>query len=393
MLGIGDLPIAERSISELSEFDRRIAEFNRKRLPTKPASGSRIISWSDPVTARGLFDDDAVDKRSGNGGIGLASSPLGKFDSASTEDHPYALFNEEMEEVGIGMRQRRLRGRRSFDDVEKLKGTRVLPLDRMRIDVELCGQLLIMNRREAHLVNVIACLRALTSSLSQTNTALRSDYTDHENELKGLEGRMGILQEIEEARGETEGMTQETNALAYESAQFLVDDLWHMASQPRRKVLDHRAKVFGTGRRLRQGVHGAHGQFNRVQWRVDGTEVLVDAWGRTESEAEEEEGLPGGRPVLEEEEEGEIVEHPSLRPTWLLRFFNSWGSRSGFTATGKDISPNRQPSVGGPSSSSSSSSRERGAATEVQEEEGMSSSVEGQLGEKRTSFITPTEEI
>jgi hypothetical protein len=28
----------------------------------------------------------------------------------------------------------------------------------MRIDVELCGQLLVMRRRERHLENVVACL-------------------------------------------------------------------------------------------------------------------------------------------------------------------------------------------------------------------------------------------
>jgi hypothetical protein len=36
---------------------------------------------------------------------------------------------------------------------------RVLPLDRMRIDVELCGQLLVMHRRERHLEGVLACLQ------------------------------------------------------------------------------------------------------------------------------------------------------------------------------------------------------------------------------------------
>jgi len=138
-----------------------------------------------------------------------------------------------------------------------------------------------------------------------------------------------VLQDIESAKVKADGMTQETNALAYEFEQFHLEDLWHMASVPRAKVFAMREQVFGTGRRLGQGVHGAHGHFNRVQWRVDGTEVLVDALGRTESEVEEERGLPGAHPILEEAEEGDVVEHPSLRPTWLLRFFNYWGSRWG----------------------------------------------------------------
>ncbi|KAI0739324.1 hypothetical protein BC629DRAFT_1564847, partial [Irpex lacteus] len=144
-----------------------------------------------------------------------------------------------------------------------------------------------------------------------------------------LYSRAGVLQDIEAMRAHADAMTQETNALAYESAQFLVDDLWHMAAAPRAKVLAVRERVFGTGRRLPQGVKGAHGRFNRMQWTLDGGTRLVDVHGRTESEAEEEVGLPWIRPVYEEEEEEDVVEHANLKPTWLLRFFNYWGSKWG----------------------------------------------------------------
>jgi hypothetical protein len=39
---------------------------------------------------------------------------------------------------------------------------RVLKLEQLRVDVELCGQLLIMARREEHLQNVMACLQVST---------------------------------------------------------------------------------------------------------------------------------------------------------------------------------------------------------------------------------------
>jgi hypothetical protein len=38
---------------------------------------------------------------------------------------------------------------------------RVLNVEQMAVDVELCGQMLIMVRREEHLQNVIACLQVL----------------------------------------------------------------------------------------------------------------------------------------------------------------------------------------------------------------------------------------
>lgn len=170
-----------------------------------------------------------------------------------------------------------LKKRRSFDDADRLRASvRVLPLERMRIDVELCGQLLILRRREAHLANVIACLHALTKTLSSTNAELRNDYDEKHAALGEVEARTAVLQAVEGMRTKADAMSQETQALAYESAQFLVEELWHMASQPRQKVLELREKVFGTGtKRSRAG--GARGAFNHVQTMLDGTDVLVDA--------------------------------------------------------------------------------------------------------------------
>jgi len=83
--------------------------------------------------------------------------------------------------------------------------------------------------------------------------------------------------------------------LQYESGQFRPEYLWRVPSPARRRTLELREKVFGTGRRLPQGAHGAHGRFNRLQWTL-----TVD--------------------------EGHVVGHPSLKATWLLRFFTGWGA-------------------------------------------------------------------
>jgi hypothetical protein len=209
-------------------------------------------------------------------------------------------------------------------------------MDRMRIDVDLCGQLLVMRRREEHLRNVVGCLQVclfpplihafglmrlysqvLATSLARTNAALREDYETHKEQLRHLEARMDLVAEVEHERGRADVTLQETNALCYESEQFRVLDLWHTADPPRQKVLALREKVFGTGRRAR----GARGRFNRVQWTLDGKGRLVDRTGRTESDVEEEGGLPETVPVEDEEED--VAESPGLGPAWLLRLFNS----------------------------------------------------------------------
>ena len=112
-------------------------------------------------------------------------------------------------------------------------------------------------------------------------------------------------------------------------------DLWHTATPPRQKVLELREKMFGTGgRRLPPGVHGAHGRFSRLQWTLDGQARLVDYLGRTESEAEEESSVDPNSVFIvpPEEEEEDLVEHPGIKPMWLLRFFTSWGARWGAPA-------------------------------------------------------------
>jgi len=55
-----------------------------------------------------------------------------------------------------------MRRRRSFHDLDTFRRLEVLSRDQMRIDVELCGQLLIMLRREEHLRNVITCVKVCT---------------------------------------------------------------------------------------------------------------------------------------------------------------------------------------------------------------------------------------
>jgi hypothetical protein len=140
-----------------------------------------------------------------------------------------------------------------------------------------------------------------------------------------LESRTKVLAETEAARVETDRIVQETNTLVYESEQFNVRELWHMASGPRQTVLQMREKVHGSdGRRLRPGVHGAHGRFNRLQRTLDGQERLVDYLGRTESEVEEEKIFGDESDVETSEDEEGVVEHAGIKPMWLLRFFTKW---------------------------------------------------------------------
>jgi hypothetical protein len=179
-----------------------------------------------------------------------------------------------------------------------------------------------------------------TSSLAETNSSLRAEQQHHERASSTIDSRSRVVSELERERALIENATQEARALSYESSQFRVADLWATASSPRLKVFAFRERVFGTGRRVREA--SAHGPFDRLQIGLNGRRQLVDALGRTEAEAEEEEGLPRVLPfVPDEEEEPDAVPNPTMRPTWLLRFFHRWGARWSATKTEDvdDVSP------------------------------------------------------
>ncbi|KAF8351438.1 hypothetical protein F5887DRAFT_937473 [Amanita rubescens] len=260
---------------------------------------------------------------------------------------PYSVCRDD---AFVGRQKRGLspERRRSYHDSGSLQDMVILTPEQMRIDVELCGQMLIMVRRQDHLRDVISCLQVLESSLSTTSSLLREDYEAHHEFIASLDPA-SVLSDINGEYKKAEEFSQQTNTLVYESEQFNIADLWQPVNHSRQQVFEFRDKVSGTGgRRLPHGVHGAHGQFNRLQWTLDGKPRLVDVYGRTQKEVEEEARAdPRSQfslPVTEEDEE-DVVEHSSIKPMWLLRLFTRWGARWGAHPTEQHLTTNGQDSV------------------------------------------------
>lgn len=142
-----------------------------------------------------------------------------------------------------------------------------------------------------------------------------------------MEAKTKVIAEVDSEMTKADKISQATQSLWYESEQFNLPNLWHVANSSREKVFGHRDKVFGDGRKLPAGSHGAHGRFNRLQWTLDGQEKLVDMLGRTESEAEEESVFEEERQQTALDEEEDAILNQGIKPMWLLRFFTSWISK------------------------------------------------------------------
>ncbi|KAI6164879.1 hypothetical protein EDD17DRAFT_1473857 [Pisolithus thermaeus] len=248
--------------------------------------------------------------------------------------------------------------RRTFHDLESVRNIPVLRVEWMQIDVELCGQILIMRRREAHLEGVIKCLEYLTNKLSRTNASLRTACELHNPIIKTLT-RTVVAQDAPSSQNVYTPLESASTmlpslppvaALQYETAQLRVGEMWAGTRALRAKVWELRAKVFGDGlttsantsvgasgsSRLRRRSSRIRERDRRlVQWTLDGNKRLVDANGRTEQEAEEDRRAAGGHEsVSGRAEEEDEEERQWVMPMWLLRMLTSWGSRLGFLRRG-----------------------------------------------------------
>ncbi|KAF9221985.1 hypothetical protein BS17DRAFT_881442 [Gyrodon lividus] len=184
------------------------------------------------------------------------------------------------QEVGRMLSHRR----HTFNDFHSVRDVPVLRTDRMCMDVELCGQILVMRRREAHLEGVVKCLEHLTTVLAHNSTSLRAAYTAHKPMVEALTSRSSpsIHYQSHTHLGESTtspvtlsptsptplisptlptsphytshshsppGLTPlmaalhalpvppPVPALQYEAAQLRVDDMWASAREARRKVV------------------------------------------------------------------------------------------------------------------------------------------------------------
>lgn len=334
--------IAQRSTSNLNkndpEYNRRVKSF-LARHPRRPRDESRVSSWS---------------------GVGSAEEKRKPADK-SAERESEAESKRKMLRPDIQRRH-------SFHDPNAFRDLRILPFKWMRIDVDLCGHILVMHRREEHLKCMLACLEHVSSNLAATNAALLKDDRDHREFLSNLSSQLEVLQRVEDTKIAVHGSRQQVAALDYEAGQFRRQDLWDAAIAPRAKVLELRSKVFGSdtvSSRKRR----------RKQWMLGGQEREVDAWGRTESEAEEERragaGL-GDLRVLGDETDDEMSdaeeedEHKDalMQPMWLLKFLTRWTARLGFLAgqSGAQASPSQSHAQSRDSSAPATDSRTNSAS-------------------------------
>ncbi|KAI0036839.1 hypothetical protein K488DRAFT_67438 [Vararia minispora EC-137] len=291
---------AATSVSNLSEFNRRLSELHDRRLARPTAQ--RITSWSDPRSAREMvYPGDSRES------LGDSEGEIGHAREETVKATPDGRLRRRLFE------EPDLERRWSFSDVARLSADPTyvtLTVDNMKIDVDICGQLLVLRRRAPHLTAVQAILRHLSTALSNTNAYLKDDYRAAREDLAGLEKQANVLGDTERARGTADVLAQEAQALSYETAQFAPAELW-------RTVAPQRHDVFALRRKLR----GADGRA------LSGEKLPVDALGRTEDEAEEESALAGAD---DEAAEGDVEETAGERPpepAWLLRVFERWTAR------------------------------------------------------------------
>ncbi|TDL29498.1 hypothetical protein BD410DRAFT_833795 [Rickenella mellea] len=333
MVGLGGIPSAQNSSINIEsvEYERRVSKFNKARPPLASTWGSAFTTWSDPLGTEEIYEEQEI----------ITARP-GKVGESSNHPSRPARTNSILDGRSSERRQLKrsivgsLRRRHSFDDAVYFNEQDRLSVTNMAIDVELCGQYLVLRRREGHVRGLVACLQAMLGAASTSNEALRKEYQSYLPKFDEASTRAQVTHEIDEALRKADGITRDTNALAYEALGFDTSRLWQMAQIPRQRVFAIRERVSGTSTRKNPFVHG---RYNRVQRTMDRQERLVDWMGRTESEVEDESSLPRIMP----DDHAEIVGEPTVAVPkgadgWFLAFFTRWGKVLG-VGTGTQATP------------------------------------------------------
>ncbi|GJJ07467.1 hypothetical protein Clacol_001669 [Clathrus columnatus] len=198
------------------------------------------------------------------------------------------------------------RRRHSAEDLSKLRRIDRVPLERLKIDVGLCGQYLIMKRREQHLQNVISFLEYFNSSLRASSTRFRTDMESSAPLLQEtLEMGDQVWSKLDEVEARLVRWGRMQDLLSYQIEQLDVRPLWKNVKQQRARTLAVRQTIFAAPPGTRPHDGAASPRYFRAQATLNSEEQrLVDWLGRTESEAEEEATIPPeevGRPPPFEE--------------------------------------------------------------------------------------------
>lgn len=89
---------SEESGISTSDYDRLVTEFNRKRPSPKPGYQNRISSWSDPVSAREILDDETRPRKRKPSRLGQTSLVVEEEDgeTASMAGSALGTVDEEL---------------------------------------------------------------------------------------------------------------------------------------------------------------------------------------------------------------------------------------------------------------------------------------------------------
>lgn len=169
-------------IGSISDYERRVSAFNKKRpWPSTKGGQSRMSSWSDPISARYALDEDTELDMGGSSRSRSRSGSRSRPERFSFGGDEAVMLPSVAEDGEFRKRlaRRRVRRRHSFHALQSFQHLRVLLPERMKIDVGLCGQLLTMQRREDHLENVLACLNVGSYSVHRPNALLMSTLDHH----------------------------------------------------------------------------------------------------------------------------------------------------------------------------------------------------------------------
>lgn len=223
----------------------------------------------------------------------------------------------------------------------------------MKIDIDLCGEVLISRMRETHIKNLLQLLeviircyksgarklkpgKALENFVGQFNESVSAELSTSQPMLDAIEERSSIIQQIHDLNEQSSEARLRAATIHYQAQQIATEKIWNNVQKHRQDVARIRANVYPIKPRdlelertmFEQGsmdhVLPKDSRFKFIANTIDARRQYVDGTGRTEEEVEEEDAVrnAGSTEKKEKEparpEQGEEVRTQKSWSEWLL---------------------------------------------------------------------------
>ncbi|KDQ20764.1 hypothetical protein BOTBODRAFT_50829 [Botryobasidium botryosum FD-172 SS1] len=208
------------SSTDVSDYERQLLRFNESVRPVNFSAWRRGVNGiSEPVSTQAHIYKTVLQPQHPPHRPQRPPAPPRRRNSGIEFRDDMDVGSVDTDDDAVSSRE--ITRRHSFTEARDFEGLECLPLERMRIDVTLCGQYLELRDREEDMQRVSIIMRSLLSSLRSTNIQLLQKVENERRALALIQERATQLAEqTRQGRETAEEVNRAAKSLGYQVQQL-----------------------------------------------------------------------------------------------------------------------------------------------------------------------------